>query len=205
MLEGFETMFVELNLALEYHQPMIVSRRLTYADLELLPEDGICREIHGGELVVLASPNKEHQDILGNLNDLVRPFVRQHKSGYVAFAPFVVVFEPDRTAIPDYLFVVAERLDLVKGSAVFGAPDWIVEVLSPSSGKRDLREKPKIYQRYGVQLYWVIDSVREEVLVWFEDWTQPSIFQLEDQISIPCIAGLSFKVSALFEPFLGNN
>lgn len=181
---------------------MIGTRRFTYADLELLPEDGVRREIHEGELIILASPSKEHQDILANLNDLVRGHVRQHKLGYVAFAPFDVVFEPDETAIPDYLFVQTERLHLVKERAVLGAPDWIVEVLSPSSGKRDLREKTKIYQRFGVQVYWVIDPVREEVLVWFEDWIQPSIFQLEDQISIPCIAGLSFKVAELFQPFL---
>ena len=102
---------------------MLLTRRVTYADLELLPEDGVRREIYYGELIVLASPNKEHQDVLANLNDIVRPFVRQNKLGYVAFAPFDVVFEPDQTTIPDYLFVRTERMYLVQNRAVLGAPE----------------------------------------------------------------------------------
>ena len=180
---------------------MLQTKRFTYADLEQLPEDGIRREIHDGELIVLASPSKEHQDILSNLNDLVRPFVRHNKLGYVAFAPFDVVFELDETVIPDYLFVRTERISLVQNRAILGAPDWLVEILSFTSGKRDLKEKPKTYRRYGVDLYWVIDPVREEVLVWHGDWSKPTVFGGLDTISISCIPGLTFSVAALFEPF----
>ena len=179
----------------------MIASRYTYLDLERLPDDGLRREIHRGEMIVLPSPSTEHQDILGNLNDLVRPFVRLHKLGYVAFAPVDVIFELDETAIPDFLFVCAERKDIVTKRAILGAPDWMVEILSPTSGKRDLVEKTKTYQHYGVALYWVIDPVRGEVLVWQGDWKEPQIYSSLDTIAVSCIAGLEFAVADLFVSF----
>ncbi len=180
---------------------MIQTKKYSYLDLEKIPEDGLRREIHHGELIILPSPSKEHQDILGNLNDLVRPYVRLHRLGYTSFAPFDVILEFDETAIPDYLFVRAERLEMVTNRAILGAPDWMVEILSPTSGKRDLESKKQLYQDHGVELYWVIDPVRQEVLVWQDDWAKPRVYTILENIEVSCIQGLSFAVADLFAAF----
>ena len=78
------------------HRPL-----LTYADYAALPDDGRCYELHEGELSVTPSPGTAHQQISGNLNDVLRPHVKQHALGLVVYAPLDVILADHTVVQPD--------------------------------------------------------------------------------------------------------
>jgi Uma2 family endonuclease len=140
-------------------------RVLTYEDVRRTPEDGRRYELLEGQLVVTASPNIRHQRIVGNMFDLLR---RAQRRGYgEAFgAPVdVVLHETEAVVVPDLAFIAKDRLAIVTEQAIRGAPDLLVEILSPSTGGRDLGVKLRQYAKHGVRWYWLIDPERQLIRV----------------------------------------
>ncbi|HEY3901288.1 MAG TPA: Uma2 family endonuclease [Chthoniobacter sp.] len=132
------------------------SKHWTFADLAQFDETERY-EVYDGRLIPMApSPDFSHQQISARLHLILAGFVKPRQLGEVVFAPMDVVFAEDNTAQPDLLFIAKENLGIVRRS-VFGAPDLIVEILSPSSIRRDRYEKLEQYARFGVKEYWVID------------------------------------------------
>ena len=148
---------------------MNTSVRFTYEDLEQFSDDGKRREIIGGELYTMPSPSTKHQDIVGNFFVEIKLFLRTHSLGRVFVAPIDVIFHLDDVIIPDVAFISKERQDLISQRGIEGAPDLVVEVLSPSSIKRDLEVKRKLCQREGVRVYIAVDPDREQVYGWDRD------------------------------------
>ncbi len=138
---------------------MPIDIRLTYEDYCLLPNDGKRYEIIDGELFVTPSPLRRHQLVLANLLYYLTDFVKKHDLGTVYPAPFDVVFSQFDVVEPDILYVSKARTSVVTEKNVQGAPDLVVEVLSESTAKIDRTTKLKLYARYGVAEYWVIDPV----------------------------------------------
>jgi Uma2 family endonuclease len=136
---------------------------LTYADLQDFPDDGNRYEIIDGVLYVSPSPSEGHQRASGGLHEQVAPHVRRRGLGRVYAAPFDVKFSDGAVVQPDLMFVGRERLDIIRPDHVAGAPDLIVEILSPSTRAADLRVKWDAYARHGVPYYWLVDPVAETV------------------------------------------
>jgi Uma2 family endonuclease len=136
---------------------MPIDIRLTYEDYCLLPNDGKRYEIIDGELFVTPSPLTRHQLVLANLLYYMTDFVKKNNLGQVYPAPFDVVFSRFDVVEPDILYVSEARASVVTEKNVQGAPDLVVEVLSESTAKIDRTTKLKLYARYGVVEYWVID------------------------------------------------
>lgn len=136
---------------------MPVDTRLTYDDFCLLPEDGKRREIIEGELFVTPSPQTPHQRAVMRLGVHLWQFVDSHKLGEVFAAPFDVVFSEFDVVEPDLLYVSKARANVLTNKNVQGAPDLVVEVLSESTARVDRSIKLKLYGRFGVQEYWIID------------------------------------------------
>ena len=136
---------------------MPIETRLTYEDYCLLPNDGKRYEIIDGELFVTPSPLRRHQLVLANLLYYLTDFVKKHNLGTVYPAPFDVVFSQYDVVEPDILYISKARASVVTEKNVQGAPDLVVEVLSESTAKIDRTAKLKLYARYGVAEYWVID------------------------------------------------
>jgi len=134
-----------------------LTRKLTYEDYLLFPDDDLRHEILDGEHYVTASPFIRHQDVSGNLYSLLRPFVRAHGLGKVLYAPTDVVLSPHDVVVPDLFFVSKERMGIVQEKNVQGAPDLIIEILSKRTRQRDEGIKLEIYDRSGVREYWVFD------------------------------------------------
>lgn len=132
-------------------------KRFTARDLWRMPDDGNRYEIIDGEVFVTPAPYISHQEVLGNLYDIVRRHVRTHRLGLVLFAPVGVVLEPLSGVEPDLIFVSAARKAVLQSKGVFGAPDLAVEILSPSTAARDRGRKKVLYARTGVAQYWMID------------------------------------------------
>lgn len=138
--------------------------KLTYEDYRKTPDDERW-ELLDGELVMAPSPNVPHQDISGALFVLLKLFVDSAGLGRVFHAPLDVVLSATNVVQPDLLFVSHERADILTEANVQGAPDLVVEILSPSTTIRDWRIKLDLYAQHGVREYWVVDPDGQRVWV----------------------------------------
>jgi Uma2 family endonuclease len=141
------------------------STRLTYADLVAMPEDGKRHELIDGEHYVTPAPTLRHQLVLGHLHLDLAGWVEANGLGQVFFAPLDVVLSDHDVVEPDLLFVSTARLDRLGRAYVHDAPDLVVEVLSPGTRKIDATKKLRLYERFGVAEYWMIDPDAEWVEV----------------------------------------
>ena len=140
-----------------------VQPRVGYADLESMPEDGRRYEIHGGELVLVPSPRLGHQIAVGEVFSVLRDYARE-AGGVALVAPFAIVFDEFDVVQPDVLFFRAERVHLLQPDAeTRHAPDIVVEVLSPSTAATDRGRKMRLFARYGVPEYWIVDPVARRI------------------------------------------
>jgi Uma2 family endonuclease len=131
----------------------------TYEDYARLPDDGWRYEVIKGVLHMTPAPRTKHQKAIGKLYSALTRFVEQHDMGDLYFAPIDVIL-PHHLATPvqpDLLFISKERLDIVKEQFIEGAPDLIVEVLSPTNWLDDRRIKYEVYAEAGVREYWIVD------------------------------------------------
>jgi Uma2 family endonuclease len=141
--------------------------RWTYERFARLPhEDGKRREVIAGELFVSPTPSIPHQELVGRLHLLLRPFVDAHELGRVILSPAAVLFAAGDYLIPDLFFVRAGRSGIVSRRGVEGAPDLVVEVLSPSTRLRDLGIKRDRYAHFGVPHYWILDPRKRQVQIY---------------------------------------
>jgi Uma2 family endonuclease len=138
--------------------------RMTYDDLLALPDDGLRHELIDGEHFVSPSPGSAHQLIIGNLHMLLREHLRTHPTGVVMLAPFDIVFSQHDVVEPDLIYFAAERFKAIVGEKyASGPPDLAIEVLSPSSRRRDEVLKRRLYERTGVKEYWIVDPDLESI------------------------------------------
>lgn len=144
--------------------------RFTYRDYKSIPETDPRRfELLDGELVMVPAPSISHQRASGNLEFILREFVRRHQLGWVLDAPIdVVLGEGDEVEVvqPDILFISRERRHMLHHDEIRGAPDLVVEVLSPATEARDRGYKRTLYARHGVKEYWLVDPEKQTLEVY---------------------------------------
>lgn len=136
----------------------VLPRPLTYDDLSLMPDDGLRREIIGGELIVNPAPSPGHQRVVGHLYRLIGDHARDSGAGEVLFAPVDVLLGRFDVVEQDLVYLSSERgrvADGAKGIEV--PPDLVVEVISPSSSGIDRVRKMALYAGAGVAEYWIAD------------------------------------------------
>ncbi len=139
-----------------------VQPRIGYTDLLHMPEDGRRYEIHAGALVVVPSPLPRHQMAAQAIFLLLYDYQRG-AGGMALAAPLDIVLGEFDVAQPDVVFFRAERRHLVDPDAVTRyPPDIAVEVLSPSTAAIDRGRKRRMFARYGVPEYWIVDPFREQ-------------------------------------------
>jgi Uma2 family endonuclease len=130
----------------------------TFADYARLPDNGMRYEVIQGDLHMNPAPRPRHQRIVLDLSVILHQFVGSRDLGEVYVAPIDVILPDLASPVqPDVLFVAADRLDIIKDEFVEGAPDLIVEVLSPGNPLYDRRTKFQLYARAGVREYWIVD------------------------------------------------
>jgi len=141
--------------------------QITWDDVRQLPDDGNRHEAIAGELYVTPAPSVRHQTISLRLElELVRLLVGPGH-GRVWHAPIGVRFPGTGEGVqPDIVFVSDARRGIVAPDELKGAPDLIVEILSPSTAARDTGLKRILYERQGVAEYWIVDPDVEAVEVW---------------------------------------
>jgi len=147
------------------HETTIGAGKLTYEDLVTLPDDGKRHEVLDGDLVVTPSPTFRHQIVSRNLFLVLHRHVETHRLGQILYAPLDVILDEHTIVEPDILFISAARESIIRPHAIVGAPDFLVEILSPSTAGRDRDAKAKLYSRFGVDHYWIVDPDNETLEV----------------------------------------
>ena len=137
-------------------------KKYTYEDYMKTPDDERY-ELIEGELLMTPSPNTFHQHICGKLFLYIAQYVLENNMGKVFFAPYDIVLGKENVFEPDIIFVSNENLDIITEANIKGAPDLIIEVLSPSTAYRDLVKKKRIYAKFGVKEYWIVDPEEKTV------------------------------------------
>jgi Uma2 family endonuclease len=142
------------------------STKLTYADYELFPDDGLRHEIIDGEHYVTASPITRHQRISLRLLYLLQSYLETHAIGEVFHAPFDVLLSEIDIVVPDLVYLSKDRARFLTAKNLQGPPELVVEILSPSTRPRDERLKRDLYERVGVDEYWLVDPDGDTIVVY---------------------------------------
>lgn len=136
----------------------------TYEDYLGLDDDARF-EIINGRACMSPSPELFHQEWVGDLFIIIRQHVKAYKLGKVFVAPVDVVLDHENVVQPDLVFVSASNSGLLERRGIMGAPDLVVEVISPGSLRRDRYEKRDLYARFGIKEYWLADVANRSVEV----------------------------------------
>jgi Uma2 family endonuclease len=140
-------------------------RKLTYQDYLRFPSDGRRHEIIDGVHYVTPPPVLVHQRIAASLFLALGNFVRRRQLGEAYFAPVAVLLSPHDVVEPDLLFISTARLDIQTRTNVQGAPNLVIEILSPSTRRRDEVLKRARYERFGADEYWLVDPLSQSVRI----------------------------------------
>ncbi len=173
----------------------VVREPYTYQDLEAFPEDGKRREVIEGELIVTAAPSTRHQRLVGELYFQLRLFLRDYQVADVFMAPTEIVFDLDAVQ-PDICVVLKEGNAEITDKRIMGAPEWVIEVLSPATREYDLSVKRKLYANHGC-IYWVIDTIDETLTSW--DLVGKKVYQKTETAEVSLFKDFRLNLRDLFE------
>lgn len=167
-----------------------------------MPDDGMRYELLDGEVYMTPAPSTRHQRTVGRLYVALVEFAHKRGLGEVLLAPTDVVFG-ERTAVqPDLLYISNDRASIVTELNVQGAPDLVVEVLSPSTASFDRDKKLQYYARAGVREIWYLDPLARtaEILDLGEDgrYVGTAALSGESRITSKLLEGLSLPLGDLF-------
>ena len=174
--------------------------KLTYDDYCATPDDERC-ELLNGDLMMVPAPNVKHQRILLRLAHQLGQFILDHELGELLPAPCDVVLSDTDVVQPDLLFVSREREHTITAENVRGAPDLVIEILSPSTADQDLGYKHELYGRHGVNEYWVLDPMAETVAIHRQ---RDGVLELSDTpgrrdtLRTPLLKGLELQLDDVF-------
>ncbi len=172
----------------------------TYEDLFALPDDGRRYEIIEGELYEMPAPSWDHAVTIMNLILLLAPVV-QALGGRVLTAPLNVFFEGADPVQPDIVVLLPESAAIGAGRGVEGAPDLLIEVLSPANRGHDLLTKRALYARAGVREYWIVDPASRAVEILALDRDALHTVQRasgEDAVVSSLLGDAVFPLAAIF-------
>ncbi len=158
-----------MEAVMEWQPVTATSGGMTEDEFEAWCDEDVKAEYVDGKVIVHSPVSTRHSDVVLFLAGLMRVIVQQRNLGRVSGPEVQVRLRPGLRRVPDLLFVAQERADVIKPTLVEGAPDLIVEIVSPDSVERDWRDKYLEYQMAGVGEYWVIDLAYQRMAVYRRD------------------------------------
>jgi len=147
------------------------------------------------------APTPSHQELSGRLYVQLSSFVQKHDLGKVYYAPVDVYLSDIDTFQPDIIFISKARLHIITETRVDGAPDIVVEILSPSTGYYDLVHKKNVYESSGVKEYWIVDLAGKTVEVVKDSdsgFTLHTKAKTQGIVTSSILAGFQIDVTKLF-------
>ena len=179
-----------------------VKRRVSFADLQRMPDDGNRYELYDGELHVVPAPLPRHQIVAARLYDALAQHQRKH-GGLALFAPLDIVLTDFDAVQPDLVYFGAALATQVRLDEYVGfPPDLAIEVLSPSTARIDRGRKRELLARHRLREYWVVDPVihRVEISVLTSKGSyDPPLVVDGPLLTSPTVPGLSLDLETIFE------
>lgn len=180
--------------------PPVLARPFTVEDYDLLPE-GSRYQLIDGELLMSPSPSALHQRILGALFFALQQYLHSHPNGLVLLSPFDVQLSNLDVFQPDLCWFSSGRRSRVTPQRALGAPDLVVEILSPRTAHYDLQLKRPLYARDGVRELWLIDPDQHSLALYClaDDPGQPAAILLPPAVlTTALLPGFSLPLAQLF-------
>lgn len=137
-----------------------------FREMEFDDNDPFQYELLDGELVKKNAPTPWHQRLSGNLYFTLRQYVTEKKLGEVFYSPIDVFLNDYNAPQPDLVFVSEGKKNMITNDGIIGIPDLVVEIISPSSIRRDRFDKRAIYERFAIPEYWIADPQNQEIEVY---------------------------------------
>jgi Uma2 family endonuclease len=178
------------------------SARLTKEDYRMLPESGPRYQLIEGELYMAPAPNRHHQVISRNIEFMLMKYLEANPRGELYHAPVDVYLSRHDVFQPDIVFVAEENFKVLTEAGVEGTPDFVVEILSPSTAYLDKKFKLQVYARTGLKELWIVDPEPRLIQVYMlqENATQPQATYSEcDSFTSPHFPGLEIQGAGLFK------
>ncbi len=137
----------------------------TLAEYEALPEE-VRAEVFEGQIQYMASPSQIHQEILLELSTLLNSYIKKKQGPCKVFpSPFdVKLSDTPLTIVQPDIMIVCDK-DKLDGKRCNGAPDFVIEIVSPGNSADDYIRKLYYYKNYGVREYWIVDPQRKTIVV----------------------------------------
>lgn len=172
----------------------------TSEDYWSLPE-GERAELIDGQLYSMAPPNRIHQKLISELTQTVGGYVKSHGGICEVYpAPFAVELNADdKTYVEPDISVICDKSKLTDNGCK-GAPDFIIEIVSPSSRRMDYNIKNGKYAESGVREYWIVDPAKERTTVYqYEEDAAPTLYPFDTPVSVGIFEGLTIQIDNLIE------
>ena len=172
----------------------------TIEDIYSLPE-GQRAELIDGQIYMMAPPNARHQDIIFSLSRKIADYIDENKGTCkIYLAPYAVFLNADdKNYVEPDISVICDKNKL-DDKGCHGAPDWIVEVVSPSTQRMDYSVKLFKYRTAGVREYWIVNPLKKVVQTYsFEGEEDSNAFLFDEEIPVHIFDGLTIKVSELLQ------
>ena len=172
----------------------------TIDDVAALPE-GQRAELINGRMFMMGTPTTGHQILAGGLFYAIAGYIHGNQGECVPFfAPCAVYLDAKKTkrewVEPD-VFVVCDK-DKIKEDGIYGAPDWVIEIASPSTIEKDFMKKASLYKTYGVREYWIVNPMGQNVTVYhFFPEFQLIQYRFDELLSPALYPGLGIRISDL--------
>lgn len=177
--------------------PLVQEKSYTIDDIYNLP-DGQRAELIDGQILMMAPPTRKHQDVSGELFGVIRNYIKGRKGDCKVYsAPFAVFLNKDnKTYVEPDISVICDKNKLTE-KGCDGAPDWIIEVVSPGSQRRDYMIKLFKYRTSGVREYWVVDPMKSRVIVYDFEHDDMAEYGFSDNVKAGIYEDLSIDFSEL--------
>lgn len=179
--------------------PIPQNQYYTEEDYYEMPED-VRAELIDGQIYYQAAPSRVHQEILMELSSTIRNYIKSKSGSCKVYpAPFAVKLNKDRNTIvePD-ISVICDRDKLTERGCT-GAPDWIIEIISPSNSSHDYIRKLNLYADAGVREYWIVNPIKKIVFVYYLEETKFEVttYTFENTVKVNIYEDLSIDFSEL--------
>ena len=162
--------------------PLLREETYTIEDIYALPE-GERAELIDGHIYYMAPPSRKHQDISMELSSVIKDYIRSHGGKCKVYAaPFAVHLDENTYVEPD-IAVICDP-DKLDDKGCKGAPDWIIEIVSPGSRQMDYYTKLFKYRTAGVREYWIVDPTKNFILVYDFENNESEQYTLQDSVKV---------------------
>jgi Uma2 family endonuclease len=177
----------------------VKEKRLSVNYYKILPE-GAPYQLIEGELIMTPAPNPRHQLICARLFEKLTQITKG--KGVIFFSPIDVYLDRENAFQPDIIFISGDRKEIIKEDGIYGPPDLVIEILSPSTAHYDLKEKFRVYEKSGVREYWIVDPGMNSVEIYSNEKEHFSLIakaEGEGEVESVLLKGFKLTLKEVFK------